>query len=116
MKTIRLKYPYVAVMKDRTLSYGGNQSWFQGKILKKYGCGVIAGTDVLLYLSLHKEYCRGMEFKEEKDINGIWEEEQYQDAVKTMRRRYFPVIPGFGMPGWVLAAGMNAYFRKNRIR
>ena len=36
MKTIRLKYPYVAVMKDGKLSYGGNQSWFQGKILKKY--------------------------------------------------------------------------------
>ena len=54
MKTIRLKYPYVAVMKDGKLSYGGNQSWFQGKILKKYGCGVIAGTDVLLYLNLHK--------------------------------------------------------------
>ena len=67
MKTIRLKYPYVAVMKDGKLSYGGNQSWFQGKILKKYGCGVIAGTDVLLYLNLHKEYCRGQELKEEKN-------------------------------------------------
>lgn len=115
MKTIRLKYPYVAVMKDGKLSYGGNQSWFQGKILKKYGCGVIAGTDVLLYLNLHKEYCRGQELKEEKNASGIWEEEQYQEAVKTMEHRYFPVIPGFGMPGWLLAAGLNGYFRRNRI-
>ena len=28
MKTVRLKYPYVAVMKDGSLSYGGNQGWF----------------------------------------------------------------------------------------
>ena len=74
MKTVRLKYPYVAVMKDGSLSYGGNQGWFSGNVLKKYGCGVIAGTDVLLYLSFHKEYCRSKEFKEEED-SGIWEEE-----------------------------------------
>ena len=114
MKIVRLKYPYVAVMKDGSLSYGGNQGWFSGNVLKKYGCGVIAGTDVLLYLSLHKEYCRSKEFKEEED-SGIWEEERYQQLVRTMHHRYFPLIPGFGMPVWFLAAGMNHYFRKNRI-
>lgn len=114
MKIVRLKYPYVAVMKDGSLSYGGNQSWFPGNGIKKYGCGVIAGTDVLLYLSLHKEYCRGQEFREE-DNNGICEEERYQELVRSMHRRYFPVIPGFGMPGWFLSAGMNHYFRRNRI-
>lgn len=114
MKTVRLKYPYVAVMKDGSLSYGGNQGWFSGRTLKKYGCGVIAGTDILLYLSLHKEYCRGKEFKEEED-NGIWEEERYQELVRIMHHRYFPLVPGFGMPVWFLAAGINHYFHKSRI-
>lgn len=111
---VRLKFPYIAVMKDGSLSYGGNQGWFAGNILKKYGCGVIAGTDTLLYLSLHKEYCRSKEFKEEED-SGIWEEKRYQELVRIMHRRYFPVIPGFGMPVWFLAAGMNRYFRRSRI-
>lgn len=115
MKTVRLKYPYVAVMKEGSLSYGGNQGWFSRKVLRKYGCGVIAGTDTLLYLSLHKDYCRGKEFKKEEDNNGIWEEEKYQELVRTMQRRYFPLIPGFGMPVWFLSAGMNHYFRKSRI-
>ena len=114
MKTVRLKHPYVAVMKEGSLSYGGNQGWLSGNLIKKYGCGVIAGTDALLYLNLYKEYCRGKEFKEEED-NGIWEEEKYKELIKIMHRRYFPVIPGFGMPVWFLAAGLNGYFRRSRI-
>ena len=54
MKTVRLKHPYVAVMKEGSLSYGGNQGWLSGNLIKKYGCGVIAGTDALLYLNLYK--------------------------------------------------------------
>lgn len=115
MRVVRLKHPYVAVMKDGSISYGGNQGWFQSNTIKKYGCGVVAGSDLLLYLSLHKEYCRGREFKKEEDDNGIWGEEKYQELIKTMNRRYFPVIPGFGMPGWLLAGGMNYYFRRSRI-
>ena len=114
MKMVRLRYPYIAVMKDGGLSYGGDQGWFSGSLLKKYGCGVIAGTDALLYLSLYKDYCHGREFDQEEG-NGIWEEDRYRELVREMHRRYFPVIPGFGMPVWFLAAGMNRYFRKNRI-
>lgn len=115
METGRLKNPYIAVMKDGKLSYGGNQGWGKGKTLQKYGCGVIAGTDMLLYLSLHKEYCKGREFKSQGLESGIPEADVYMEAVKKMRRKYFPVIPGFGMPGWLLCAGMNRYFLKNRI-
>lgn len=115
MNTGRLKHPYIAVMKDGDLFYGGNQSWSKGVILKKYGCGVIAGTDLLLYLSLHKDYCRSKEFKGEDIENGILDFDRYLETVKKMRRKYFPVIPGFGMPGWLLVMGLNRYFRRNRI-
>lgn len=114
MSAGRLKYPYVAVTREGRLSYGGNQSWGKSAVFKKYGCGAIAGTDVLLYLSLHKDYCKGKEFKEENE-NGIFEVETYMEIVKGMKRKYFPLIPGFGMPGWLLAAGINRYFRVNRI-
>lgn len=110
----RLKYPYIAVMNGGKLSYGGSQSWAKGTVMKKYGCGVIAGTDMLLYLSLHKDYCIGHELNE-KNRNGILEAEDYMETVQKMSRKYFPVIPGFGMPGWLLAAGINRYLRVNRI-
>ena len=37
------------------------------------------------------------------------------ELAETMRRHYFPVIPGLGMPGWLLSGGVNRYFRANRI-
>lgn len=111
----RLKHPYVAVQKDGKLSYGGNQSWDKSATLRKYGCGVIAGTDLLLYLGLHKEYCDAREFGLKEDECGIWDAEDYMNKVRKMRQKYLPLIPGFGMPGWILAAGMNRCFRKNRI-
>lgn len=115
MKRARLKNPYIAVMKDGGLSYGGDQSWAEGKILQKYGCGVIAGTDLILYLGLHKEYCNGREIWEDEEENGIWDAEQYLSLVKRLNRKYFWVIPGMGMPGLFLAWGLNGYFRFNRI-
>lgn len=115
MKSGRLKYPYIAVTEAGKLSYGGNQSWYKGRVIQRYGCGAVAGTDLLLYLSLHKEYCRGKEFLEISGENGILDTEQYLENFQKMKRRYFPVIPGFGMPGWLLASGVNRYFRRNRI-
>ena len=115
MNTGRLKHPYIAVMKDGELFYGGSQSWAASRTMQKYGCGVIAATDLLLYLSLHKEYCGSREFTGEEYENGILEAGEYMETAGRMRRRYFPVVPGFGMPGWLLSAGINHYFRKNRI-
>lgn len=92
MKKARLKNPYIAVMKDGGLSYGGNQSWAEGNLLQKYGCGVIAGTDLILYLGLHKEYCNGREIWEDEEENGIWDAEQYFALIKKLNRKYFWVI------------------------
>ncbi len=32
-----------------------------------------------------------------------------------MRKKYFPIIPGLGIPGWLLGIEVNRYFIKNRI-
>lgn len=115
MGTGRLKHPYIAVRKDGKLSYGGNQSWGKSAALRKYGCGVIAGTDLILYLSLHKTYCKSRGIERRGNENGIWEAEDYMKKVTKTRRKYLPLIQGFGMPGWILAAGINLYFIRNRI-
>ena len=112
---VKLKHTYIQVQQNGKPSYGGNQAWGQDAAMRKYGCGVIAGADLLLYLSLHKKYCFGTgEFPNETDTGNI-EEKAYENFVQGMRRRYFPVIPGLGMPWWMLVLGLNRYFWKNRI-
>lgn len=115
MKAGKLNEPYIAIMKDGKLSYGGNQEWWKGGSMSGYGCGTIAATDMLLYLDLHKDYCKGKEFQEEEKGNGILDAEVYEKCVETMRKKYFPIIPGLGIPGWLLGIEVNRYFIKNRI-
>ena len=98
---VELKHFYIQVHKDGKKSYGGNQAWSLDSTMKKNGCGVIAGADLILYLK--------------KTDTGTIEEKKYLDFVQNMRRRYFPVIPGLGMPGWMLVLGLNRYFLKNHI-
>lgn len=38
--------------------------------------------------------------------------EEYNNCVDALRRKYLPVIPYFGMNGFMLALGLNRYFRK----
>ena len=115
MKQGKLKEPYIAIMKDGSLSYGGSQEWWRRKIMAGYGCGVIAATDILFYLDLHKEYCKGKDFQEEDIKSGIVDIETYQRCAEAMRKKYFPVIPSLGIPGWLLGMEINRYFIKNRI-
>lgn len=68
--------------------------------MQQVGCGVIAAVDFLLYFSLHKNKIR---------------EENYLRYVNYVRHRYLPLIPKFGMPGYLLPIGLNRYFRKNRL-
>lgn len=112
---VKLKHTYIQVQQNGKPSYGGNQAWGQDAAMRKYGCGVIAGADLLLYLSLHKKYCLGTgEFPNKTDTGNI-EKKAYENFAQGMRRRYFPVIPGLGMPWWMLVLGLNRYFWKNRI-
>lgn len=112
MKRYRLCNPFPSIEKEGSLSYGGNQNWSSSKTIRKCGCGVIAGTDLLLYLDLNKQRCRTKFFEEVQDSNGIIEREQYLKYVHKMRRDYLPLIPHFGMPGWVLVVGLNVYLTK----
>ena len=53
MECGRLRHPYIAVLKEGRLSYGGNQLWSRKKAVQNYGCGVSAWTDLLLSLRFH---------------------------------------------------------------
>lgn len=94
-----LKHPYLQVETPKEMSFGGDQSWFSRKFLRNVGCGIIGATDVLMYL-------RGR-----RKISQI----EYMDFAKYLWKRYLPVIPGFGMNGLTLMAGLNRYFLQNRL-
>lgn len=93
MKT--LQSPYLRVNTKNGTAYGGNQAWFSYKFLQKTGCGVIGAADTLLHLSGKEEMT----------------EEEYMEFAKTLWKKFLPVIPGFGMNGLTLMAGMNRYFK-----
>ncbi|MDD6073437.1 MAG: hypothetical protein ACI4OO_05000 [Otoolea sp.] len=100
-KTAVLQRPYPSICQESAASYGGNQQWFPAKTVQNYGCGLIGAADLLLYLTgEHSEYLFSME--------------DYLNWIRKLRW-YFPLIPGFGMPGWFLSAGLNLYFRFHRL-
>lgn len=94
-----LQRPFLQMHGKSGTSFGGNQTWFLHKFLRKVGCGVISASNVLLYL-------QGRE---------LMTESAYMEFAKNIWMRYLPVIPGFGMNGLTLMFGLNRYFQKNGI-
>lgn len=76
-------------------SCGGNQNWFPDANFRRCGCGVIACADTLLYLTGRETLSR----------------QAYLDYVAGLRK-YFPLIPGRGIDGLRLSAGMNLCLRR----
>lgn len=115
MRRCGLRHPYFSVKTQGEYSYGGSQTWSSSRMMRKYGCGVIGIADLLLYLGLHRTNC-------ETDLHyGILREDgyvsypRYERYLMKMRRRYLSLIPGLGVPGFVLPAALNRYFRHYRI-
>ena len=97
-----LSSPFITIKDDLTAAtyYGGNQAWFSGKTAKDYGCGVIAFANCVLT----KE-------SKEKTIS----KKEYMELADNLRKKYFPIIPGFGINGIELAVGANLFFRKHKM-
>lgn len=94
-----LQRPFLRIHGKNGNSFGGSQTWFLYKFLRKVGCGVISASNVLLYLQGREQMT----------------EAAYMEFAGKIWVRYFPVVPGFGMNGLTLMFGMNRYFQKNGI-
>ncbi len=90
---------YITVIQDKKEYYGGNQNLFPEKKLKGYGCGLIAATDVIIYLM---------------DCPNTFEWDQYYEYVKKIEK-YFFYLPFLGMSGMALSLGINRVFRHYRM-
>lgn len=94
---IGLKHPYVRVLRNGSLSYGGSQMWSEDPTIRICGCGPVAALDTVLYLSGQNEHPISFD--------------DYNRELSRLCRRYFPLIRPFGINGLFLAAGMNRLLR-----
>lgn len=111
---VKLSRPYICIRRPEGLSFGGSQEWFEEKTVRDYGCGLIGAADVLLYVSRPAQAGEGSgdaASREEAARELTFEE--YGRHVAALRR-HFPIIPGFGMPGWFLSIGFNIIFRRQK--
>jgi hypothetical protein len=98
---ISLKQPYVRIRRNGALSYGGSQMWNENKNIRVCGCGAVAALDTVLYLSGRK--------------NEPMSPEEYNRELALLCRKYFPLLPPFGINGLSLALGMNLLLRKEGL-
>lgn len=109
-----MKNPYTSVLDGDAVSYGGGQQRSDNKVIARCGCGVIAATDTLLYLSRYQPGCSISELGE-LDLDGPIPSERYYSLVRTLNRRYFPLLYPAGMNGLSLALGMNLVFSRHGV-
>lgn len=107
MKT-ELKHPYVSVADGRAESYGGSQSLLGDKTEQTVGCGVVAGLDLLLYLSRY--HGADVRLLRETPPDGAIPAETYIRLAHRLRKAYLPLIPGQGINGILLALGLDRVF------
>ena len=111
---LRLQHPYISIESNGAVSYGGNQQSSDNAMVGKCGCGIIAATDLLLYLSRYH-------MRETPPVFGElmqrfpFRAEGYYRCISAMRRRYFPLIPHAGINGLMLMTGMEKFFRENNM-
>ena len=101
---------------SRNKSYGGNQAWWDGKVnlIKRCGCGLIACSDVELYLSLYNSKCsengKNISINEE----GVVDYNSYIDYVNsefwTYKIKFGRIIPPDQVDPWVMTAGLDKYY------
>lgn len=106
---IQLLHPYPRVQNGDALSYGGNQMLAAGKNMQQCGCGVVAAMDLLLYL---KRYHSSETAKTAPPPLPLAD---YNERLERLNRRYFPLIPHFGINGLFLVAGINRLLKEEGL-
>lgn len=116
---------YVPIKIGVSRSYGGRQQWFSKEIkelknLKAYfthmnGCGVIALSDLFLYLAMTLPQGRETQASQFLDTHGNITKEQYMAFVELVRDKYARIYASCGTFAWQLSRGMNTYFRDHNL-
>lgn len=111
---MQILHSYVSVRKGRNKSFGGSQMISESRTMREVGCGVIAALDVLLYLDRVHLGGRCEMFAAALEDGSI-DAKEYDELARALSHRFFPIIPKLGINGLMLAAGLNAFFRRYRF-
>ena len=111
---LSLRYPYISVQLQSGKSYGGGQQFSPNAMVRRCGCGIVAATDLLLYLSKYhlQEPVAPFEALLREDPLPF---SAYNDCILWMNRHYFPMIPYNGINGLMLMAGMQKFLHDYRL-
>ena len=104
---VELRHPYISVARNALCSYGGSQMWSANENMRQCGCGVVAACDLLHYLRRFHSAA--------PEPDAPIPAEEYDRELLRLNRRYFPLIPHFGINGLFLTAGLNALFHREGL-
>lgn len=99
---LSLNSPYLQVNHQGRLSYGGNQMWSEHPVIRKCGCGPVAALDTVWYL-------------ENRGSSEPVPLSMYNVELRSLCRRYFPLVPPFGINGLVFVVGLNRLLRDRKL-
>lgn len=111
MSGYKLQHDVVSVLKYRQASYGGSQRFSENKIVQSSGCGLIAACDLFLYMHRNLQGCHCDLFTP-LPSSGPVNITEYNSLINSLRH-YFPLIPNYGISGFMLTLGINAFFIKH---
>ena len=107
-----LAHEYISTEQNGLHSYGGSQSAHPYATMRACGCGVIAGLDVILYLSRHSGGTCPFAAGEDGQSVPL---SVYNSFASRLRRGFLPLIPGRGINGLMLTGGLELFFLRWRL-
>ncbi len=107
--------PYISIVRDGKLSYGGSQLYSDSEAIKKCGCGVVAAADTLLYISRFHCPCDCFPDAVALNTDSPVPLPEYNRLLTWLTPRYFQIIPPFGINGLMLVLGLNRLFSASKI-
>ena len=110
---ISLRHEYISLERGGAGSYGGGQQWSADRTMNRCGCGVIAGLDLLLYMRRNLPDCGDIPFTAGENGQRIPDALYFSYADRL--RAWLPLIPGHGINGLMLTAGLNLFFLRSRV-
>lgn len=91
---LTLQKPFLCIENAGLKSYGGNQMLSDSAAIRKCGCGPVAALDTVLYL-------------EQTTAPSPLSLPEYNRMLSDVTKRYFPLIPPFGINGLLFVLGIN---------
>lgn len=98
--------------------YGGSQNMYATPRERSCGCGIAGAADIILYIeALNDERNLNTDISTFPSDNGFaYSKDKFLSLSADLRKKYIPIIPGRGVNSFILAWGLNRYFKKHKLK